>query len=160
MTAGFNYRFFPNEIALFILGSLSHQILLPIYRKSQLKISNLFTKFYTSCFLIFCLVFFLIPNIVVTTFIAIFLLIISLPVLFDFQNSYKIDRLIGSYSYPIYITHFPAIIFTQMFVEPISKQYYTFLVLLFTLTLSHVIVRAIVDPIEKIRIKNKTQQLK
>ena len=155
MSGGFTYRFFPLEIALFILGSLSHQILSPIYKKNKHKISNLFTKVYTFCFLIFCLVFSFIPNIHITTFFAIFLIIISLPVLFDFQNSYKFDRLIGSYSYPIYIAHFPAIIFVQMFVEITSIYHYTFFTFFFTLILSHIMVLKIIDPIEKIRIKNK-----
>lgn len=154
LEGGFTYRFFPNEIALFIIGALSHQIIKPFYlrfKKETLdKISNLFTII----FVIFCLVFALIPNIHISTFFMIGLLIILLPLIFHFQNIHSWDSLIGQYSYPIYICHFLVIVMiTQLNIQNI--YFYSISVLIFTIIFAHITIKLVTSSVEEFRLKNK-----
>lgn len=100
------YRFFPTELALFLLGSLAHQILLPWYRKSCRTQLPLFASVATYFLVGISLVYFLIPIKEVwkaAIFIAIFLLLV--PFTFEFQDRHRLDNWIGNLSYPIYVGH-------------------------------------------------------
>ena len=83
------YRFFPAELALFLLGTLAHQILLPRYKKICI------TFFY-----------FMIPLKVLIKTAMLFVIFLTLmPFAFVFQNKNRIDKWIGNLSYPIYVGH-------------------------------------------------------
>jgi peptidoglycan/LPS O-acetylase OafA/YrhL len=101
------YRFFPFELALFIAGAASHQLLLPRAK----KLVELLPQFHlervvsASCVVV-CLLYFLVP---LTEWIKLPMLHIlvfsSLPFLFIFQDKSPIDQWIGDLSYPLYIGH-------------------------------------------------------
>lgn len=101
------YRFFPTELAFFLLGALSQQLLLPSYKKflSLQQITN-YSNFVTY-FLIFITIIFSIisieENIKTYAFYIFFLLL--MPLTFCFQNGKKWDQWVGDLSYPIYINH-------------------------------------------------------
>jgi len=101
------YRFFPTELALFLLGALSNQHLLPAWER--FISSNGLTwlpRMATYGMICFCLAYFLIPVqeiIKMTVLFPVFL--ISLPLAFLYQNESKTDKAIGELSYPIYIGH-------------------------------------------------------
>lgn len=102
-----NYRFFPAELALFIIGALSHQILFPFYKRALssghfIALSSLATFFLcviTSFFLYIPIRELLKAPLL---FLSFFLL---LPFSFVFQSRHSWDRWIGDLSYPIYIGH-------------------------------------------------------
>jgi peptidoglycan/LPS O-acetylase OafA/YrhL len=99
-----SYRFFPTELALFLIGALSHQVLMPRLKKRgwmTRKTSIAITAFVFTYCVIFSLLPF--PRFQSLTLFVIFAL--SLPFLFQFQNSFRFDRKIGELSYPIYIVH-------------------------------------------------------
>jgi peptidoglycan/LPS O-acetylase OafA/YrhL len=101
-----SYRFFPNELALFLLGALAHQMLLPRYRELSKRVQGLAANGAT-CFLVaFSLVYFLIPiEEAVKRLFLLFVFTIGVPLTFLFQRRYALDSRIGNLSYPIYIGH-------------------------------------------------------
>lgn len=101
------YRFFPSELALFLLGALSHQVLLPLYRsKLSGKKLQAVSRGVVAFLIAISLTYSLIPVsefIRAAVFFPIFLL--TMPLAFLFQSNSKIDSWIGDLSYPIYISH-------------------------------------------------------
>ena len=102
------YRFFPAELALFLLGALAHQILLPFYRKTLLGggLFETFANVSTYILITMTLVYWLIPireTIKTVALFSVFLLL--MPLTFVFQSQRQWDKWIGDLSYPIYICH-------------------------------------------------------
>jgi len=58
MNDPWNYRFFPTELALFLVGAMSHQILFPFYKNFFKSKIDLFSSLATYFLIIFSLVFF------------------------------------------------------------------------------------------------------
>lgn len=98
------YRFFPTELALFLLGACAHQYLKPLYEKKGLLTKELSTVL-TVVIFIYCSVYFLLPYRGLNTILIIGAFILLLPYLFVFQSKNRWDRKIGDLSYPIYISH-------------------------------------------------------
>lgn len=101
------YRFFPTELALFLLGALAHQVLLPFYKKTlSTEHIEKYANVSTYALIFFTLVFWLIPiNELIKT-IALFSMFLALmPLTFVFQSRREWDKWIGDLSYPIYICH-------------------------------------------------------
>lgn len=98
------YRFFPTELALFILGACSHQFLKPFYEKRLLLTPKL-SLITTLTVFFYCSVYFLLPYRGFNTLFLIAIFILALPYLFIFQSENRWDRKVGDLSYPIYISH-------------------------------------------------------
>jgi peptidoglycan/LPS O-acetylase OafA/YrhL len=104
------YRFFPTELALFLLGALAHQVLLPRYRKLSERLQTWAANGATWFLVAFSLVYFLIPVAeVVKLLVLLFVFACAVPLTFLFQRRYALDGWIGNLSYPIYISHLPVI---------------------------------------------------
>jgi peptidoglycan/LPS O-acetylase OafA/YrhL len=104
------YRFFPTELALFLVGALAHQVLLPQYRKLGDRIQKSAANGATWFLVAFSLVYFLIPvEEAVKRLILLFVFACGVPLTFLFQRRYALDGWIGNLSYPIYISHLPVI---------------------------------------------------
>jgi peptidoglycan/LPS O-acetylase OafA/YrhL len=100
------YRFFPTELAFFLLGALAHQILLPIYRRRFATQLPVLAGIATSLLIGFSLCYAVLPikeplkaAILFTAFLAL------IPLAFVFQSSNRVDKWIGNLSYAIYIDH-------------------------------------------------------
>lgn len=154
------YRFFPTELSFFLLGAISHQILLPLYKKKFQNNLGMISKATTYFLIIFSLFYFLIPlrEIFKTPFLFLFF-ILFLPMTFIFQNKNAIDKWIGDLSYPIYIGHMLVIsicsyLFKIMGLEDLRGKsiVYVILSILFAVLLN----RYIGNPFEKIRSKFRT----
>jgi peptidoglycan/LPS O-acetylase OafA/YrhL len=104
------YRFFPAELALFLAGSLAHQILLPRYRRlapdMRARAVDWGTYFLIAISLLYATVPVAEPWKMGVLFAAFILL---LPLAFLFQNRHCLDNWLGDLSYPIYIGHILAI---------------------------------------------------
>lgn len=101
------YRFFPTELALFLLGALAHQVLLPFYHKvlseEQLK---KYASLSTYALIFTTLVFWLIPvHELIKTAVLFSVFLILMPLAFVFQAKREWDKWIGDLSYPIYVCH-------------------------------------------------------
>ncbi|WP_115718191.1 acyltransferase family protein [Gallaecimonas mangrovi] len=110
-----DYRFFPAELSLFLLGAVAHQVLKPFFEKKikNRSISNAITIFIFS----YCVLFFILPNEPLNHFLLIFLFFIALPFIFRFQFFYKWDRKVGELSYPIYISHMLVVVISKHFLN-------------------------------------------
>jgi peptidoglycan/LPS O-acetylase OafA/YrhL len=102
------YRFFPTELALFIFGAVSHQIVLPYIRAkfSDAQRMSRVARRVTWFLIVLAAGYALLPLedpyrtlLLYTTFILL------LPFSFLFQNEHTLDSRIGDLSYPIYIGH-------------------------------------------------------
>lgn len=103
------YRFFPTELAFFLFGALSHQLLKPFYEKFEV-ISNRSSYIISCGIFAFCFSLFMLPYKAYFALVLIAVFILSLPFLFHFQSYNKWDRAIGELSYPIYISHMLVIV--------------------------------------------------
>lgn len=115
------YRFFPTELALFLLGALAHQILLPIYQKnlSTTQIEK-YSKISTYFLVLLTLVFSFIPINEMQKSSALFsVFLLLMPLAFIFQTNRKWDKWIGDLSYPIYICHMLVINVSTFFISKI-----------------------------------------
>jgi peptidoglycan/LPS O-acetylase OafA/YrhL len=115
------YRFFPTELALFLLGALAHQVLLPIYQKnlSTTQIEK-YSKISTYFLVLLTLVFSFIPIKEMQKSIFLFgIFLLLMPLTFIFQSNRKWDKWIGDLSYPIYISHMLVIYVSSFFISKI-----------------------------------------
>lgn len=149
------YRFFPSEIALFLLGTISYRI----YRSlPEIKILNKTNKgiiiaiFFSALF-----AYQLLPRMsiwyehIINWSFYLFACL-AIPCLFEASKSSKIDSRIGELSYPIYISHFFIVVFMSPFIMSFGLlEYKGEIMVLLTLIASYALVRVIADPIEKIR---------
>jgi peptidoglycan/LPS O-acetylase OafA/YrhL len=104
-TDPWTYRFFPSELALFLLGALSQQILLPRMQRWCKQFPGLPT-WGTAALIVVCLTHFhvaLPPTLRDAATLLVFAAL--LPLSFLFQTEHRWDRKVGEMSYPIYICH-------------------------------------------------------
>lgn len=102
------YRFFPAELALFLLGALAHQVLLPFYRKTLLGggLFETYAKVATYIMIAITLMYWLIPiRETIKTIVLFSVFLLLMPLTFVFQAQRRWDKWIGDLSYPIYICH-------------------------------------------------------
>ncbi len=112
-----SYRFFPTELALFLFGALSHQVLLPWVRarfpdEKQLRFAaNVVTFLLIAFAALYAQLPFADP---VRTVLPFLVFTPLLPFAFLFQNAHPLDSRVGDLSYPLYIGH----LFVQRAIEP------------------------------------------
>jgi peptidoglycan/LPS O-acetylase OafA/YrhL len=102
------YRFFPFELALFLLGMISHQVVLPRWRRHLARRgrSNL-PALGTYLLLAAIGVFPLIPAEDWAKRCALIVLLAGLaPLAFLFQQRSRVDQAVGELSFPLYIGHY------------------------------------------------------
>ncbi len=130
-----SYRFFPTELALFLLGALAHQSLAPLYD----RIFNTNLQFYSRIFTLFLIVLSLSSALIpiddeLKKLVSIALLVILLPFCFVFQDSNRFDQWIGDLSYPIYINHMLVMFWVAYAAEnlklPVANIYYGLIVVM------------------------------
>lgn len=131
------YRFFPFEIALFLTGALCYRL----YRTLQPYLSLYVSTVLTGGMLAFVLL----PRegtyFEQHPYYLLYFIAALLPAMFTFSRRSKVDRWIGELSYPIYLIHWPVLIFI---VNPT-------LTLLLTLALSALLVITVAAPLDRWR---------
>jgi peptidoglycan/LPS O-acetylase OafA/YrhL len=107
-----SYRFFPFELALFLAGALSYRLYLALPRKILAVASHVQVQMVT-VFLVFgglvYFPFFLMRFGEAVYWIYYVIIFFSLNVLFLWSRNSTFDRMIGEFSFPIYISHIPII---------------------------------------------------
>jgi len=154
------YRFFPSELALFLLGTVSYR-LYDSYKIHKYKVLNFNPTPFILLSLFTIIIFYqFIPKhfwfvgfgYVATKWLFYGFVCLSLPFVFDFSKSSKIDSRIGELSYPVYISHMLVIVSISPFLSLAGGQEYKGeWAVVFTILVSYILVRLISDPIEKIR---------
>lgn len=149
------YRFFPTELALFLLGALSHQVLLPFYQKVLTRRLDMASNAATWLLIVLSIGFFLIPGKEVWKTLFLFAAFILLvPLAFLFQNRYRMDNWIGNLSYPVYIGHMFIILTCGFAMENMgieSKKVISVVCVMLTIGFAIGLNRWIGEPFEKIR---------
>lgn len=148
-----SYRFFPTELVFFLLGYFSYHI----YSRIKLtEVKLLFSKILLIISIIFCLFYPLIYDVQpsylpfsLKEIIFFVFLVFSIPFLFKYTKSNKLDAKIGDLSYPIYLVHLLIaqwcnIINIKFFNSGIS-------ILFFTIIFSILLNQLVANPIEKFR---------
>jgi len=158
------YRFFPSELALFLLGTVSYRL----YDVYKIHKTNIFgfrlTNIIVKLFYLILIFFQFIPkagigHIINWLFYGFCCL--SIPFVFDFSKSSKLDSRIGEFSYPVYITHILVIgSITPFLLVAGWQEYKGELAVILTILFSYILVRLISDPIEKLRKSRVKVELK
>lgn len=151
-----SYRFFPTELALFLAGALSHQILLPIYREyASIRIPALAT----SAFFFLSIAYPAIPiqdPIKASLFLALFA--ISMPLFFMFSSSNKLDTAVGNLSYPIYICHLLVLWILERMMpmsNMLEKKIWSITGVIASIALAYLLDRFVGEHVEILRARNR-----
>jgi peptidoglycan/LPS O-acetylase OafA/YrhL len=148
------YRFFPTELALFLIGSLSHQVLLPRFKAWTQKVKRL-PELGTAMLFAYCLLHFSIGiNPTMRDGLAVLLFAALLPLAFLFQSRHRLDKAIGELSYPIYICHALVIMFFSWLLDEINvhqPMLFSALVITGCIGFSALLNGLIADPVERLR---------
>ncbi|CAG0958044.1 hypothetical protein METP3_00652 [Methanosarcinales archaeon] len=145
-------RFFPNELAFFISGTLSYKIYqyLKRYRfqNSIIYLVSIYIIFYS-------IMFQYIPIEYYYKMILYYIsLVVSIPILFIYSKKNTIDQKIGELSYPIYISHFLIIDFLLEFSFYIRYiEYRGIFVAIVAIIGSFLLIKLIEKPVNNIRQK-------
>jgi peptidoglycan/LPS O-acetylase OafA/YrhL len=140
-----SYRFFPTEIALFLLGNVSYFI----YKKIETKNINIVLL---KAAFIFILLLTLLYNYLPIAERQLFYIIsffLLLPFIFQLTKKVKKDRYIGELSYPIYISHMLIIMMTHRFF--LKNPYLGWFDIISTIALSILLNEFVSKRIENIR---------
>lgn len=158
-----SYRFFPTELALFLLGALAHQVGLPIYRL-YIKPENLerLARVATYFLIVITVTYSFLPFDFRFKTLALFgSFLVLFPLTFIYQSSRNWDSYIGKLSYPIYICHMLIIelistIFFSMESRHKSSLEFSVVVVLLSVVMSVAINQFIERPIEALRVRFRT----
>ncbi|MFJ3461765.1 acyltransferase family protein [Achromobacter spanius] len=153
------YRFFPTELALFLIGSLSHQVLLPRMKAWTQRVKRL-PELGTGILFLYAVAHFSIGiNPTVRDGLAVLLFAALLPLAFLFQSRHKLDKAIGELSYPLYICHMLVIMaFSWLMHDVQEHQPMLFAAMAITgcIGVSAVLNYLIADPVERLRSRLRT----
>ena len=149
------YRFFPNELSLFLIGTISYHIYNYIYTN---RVNKIFNKIVVIIYFSVLIFYEYLPNFEFAMDIKSVLFYtltgISIPSLFMLTKNSKIDNRIGDLSYPIYIVHMLVIWITSILIMKFDLHLHRgLIVVIFTIVASYVLIKYVSDPIEKIRQK-------
>jgi peptidoglycan/LPS O-acetylase OafA/YrhL len=150
------YRFFPTELVFFILGALSQQVLMPLYKHIIPKQSfELTTRVSTYFLILFTCAYWLIPlNNIIKSVALFFMFLFLMPFTFLFQESKSWDKLIGELSYPIYISHMLILLIMNSAFEKLqiaNKTSLAILVVILSILFSILLNLWITKPVEILR---------
>lgn len=151
-----SFRFFPAELTFFLLGALSHQMLLPFYIKhiSKEKVGK-YAKLSTLAIIFIAFIFWPLPIPPHIKILFLFVLfIILLPLIFLFELKGGWDKKIGELSYPIYICHILVIYFVVAMLDKFyikNTLLVTIFSIVFTILFSILLNRVIGIPVESFR---------
>ena len=152
------YRFFPNELGLFLLGTVAYRI---YQRVKTIELPKAGLAAIALNFALVTLAFQWLPGGISKKACFYALATVSIPFIFQLTKSWHWDRRVGELSYPVYISHF---IFLPSFdgmhwIWPESARmlqlqqspYYGVIVMAATLLFSLALLRYVIDPLEVYR---------
>jgi peptidoglycan/LPS O-acetylase OafA/YrhL len=151
-----SYRFFPAELALFLLGALAHQVLAPLYSRLLENNLPLYSRIVTLFLIVFSLSYALIPlGDELKKLVSIIVLVILLPFCFFFQDSNRLDQWIGDLSYPIYINHMIVMFWVAYAAEnlqlPVNNIYFGLIVVLASVAFAILLNMSVGAYVERLR---------
>lgn len=163
MSDPWDYRFFPTELALFLIGVLLHQLAYPFVRRHLDAGAQRWAGVVSVVLVVGALLAYpLLPwgNLAKSGLLfAVFLP--CLPFLFLYQARNRWDREVGELSYPIYICHWLVIALCDAAYRHWGVAYdqasYLALVVIGTLAFAYVLNRYVAQPVEAMRDRFRTR---
>jgi peptidoglycan/LPS O-acetylase OafA/YrhL len=155
------YRFFPTELAFFLVGALAHQVLLPMCRRIVSMYSTALPEIATCLLIAASLAYGALPvagSIKTAGLFLLFLLLV--PMAFLFQNRHGWDSWIGSLSYPIYIVHVLVFRMLNFVVDRLGHPHHRSIAVigaLISIVFALLLNRFIGEPLERVRRRLKTR---
>lgn len=152
------YRFFPFELVFFLTGIVSYHL----YKElSKFKITSLVFRFILG-YILFLTLFF--KNLPYQPFLGLFYLVsiaLTIPFLFIYTKNSKLDRIIGEFSYPFYISHILVLNITDIILKKlqISNVYNSETAFVLTTILSIFLIKSIGEKIESYRSNRIKKQI-
>ncbi len=148
------YRFFPFELALFIVGALAQQRLNgPARRLMEARPSLPLDVAAFIALASFCVCYSWLPSGFATNALLFAGMAAGLPFLFEFQNRFRFDDMVGELSYPLYICHVPVIYQLEIWSAGVGRHSYAFAIaaVVASLTVALLLKRTVIDPVESVR---------
>lgn len=140
------YRFFPAELMFFLLGTVAYSIYKRLkYNFPRKKILMLIL--FSGIFFTFC---YSSLSFNYQGVVYLFFIFICIPFIFQLSKNWKLDRMIGELSYPVYISHW-LILLSIGYLGLSESYYYGFIVSLIAIVFSLAINKVLSSKIEAIR---------
>lgn len=158
-----SYRFFPTELAFFMLGAMSYTFYNCVEKIGNDKLIQSLGKICATFLLAFMLYF---PHISATyefkKGIFFTILFISIPFIFYTTKNFKFDRFIGELSYPLYLIWGIGFVFSSWIADHTSgfqgNRYYEGMIFLVFCAVGVLFIHKFIEqPVDKIRQKLKAQ---
>ena len=158
-----SYRFFPAELALFLLGAISQSRMLPfwgrIIKAGGMRMRRL-PEFATGISVAVVFFYFEIPGPeLLKSALLIAFFFCQLPILFIFQGGSPFDKSIGELSYPIYVGHVLAMRLLDVFypaAQLLAGSSRALANVLAALALGRLLALSVVKPVERLRARVRT----
>jgi len=160
-----NYRFFPFELGIFLLGALSCKLFLRYAKAICLRPKAQWMAYIGTIIILVTASHPRLHGSIVTA-ALLFWTFLALPFLFHFQQNHRFDGILGELSYPLYIGHYLVTEFMgrnrswgeQQFGALISSDaFFSLLAIAASLVVALLLKVAIADPMEKFRKTVKSQ---
>lgn len=154
-----HYRFFPTELALFLLGAVSYHV---YERLRQSPDSDHLHRLALFGFAAATIAYEYLPDwnggdrVSVRACVYYLAACLTIPLLFSRTKENRLDRYLGELSYPIYIVHFP-VIWLLVWVRVhhpspgITANRITWAAITFTVLGSCLLLHGVIDPVERLR---------
>lgn len=162
------YGFFPQELPIFLLGSLGFRFYNTYLRNVQkqyvipMMMVNVLIASYLAWFTFYGWLRINVGQwdgiatlgVPLRYWAVLFVTIGSLPFLFHLTKNSRLDRIIGEFSYPVYLSHF---LFIELFQGYLNSNYLNLCVFISSMILSYVLVQLVEIPISNYRqsLKNR-----
>jgi peptidoglycan/LPS O-acetylase OafA/YrhL len=149
-----NYRFFPFELSVFLLGGLSYRWYNSVSggyprQSPQLMKGLLGLSIFSTSFFSYFEKWFNFPTLAYYSIIA-----FSIPAVFHVSKDNKLDRRIGDLSFPIYLIHLPLLSLSKRFLssDPIIS-------VLLVLLVAYLLDKFVTQPIDQLRQRLITKKI-
>ncbi|HLP30290.1 MAG TPA: acyltransferase [Geothrix sp.] len=157
-TDPWTYRFFPNELGMFLLGAVAYALYRSPWRARAAEGLWIWGLF--ACFFAFTLAFPFIPlrgQLKAWPYFA--LATLTIPFLFAETRNLRWDRWIGELSYPVYLIHFLVIWICEAALPPAAQKNLGLWAIIGSIAVSIVLLRTLLEPFERWRARRAPRLL-
>lgn len=157
-----DYRFFPSELNLFLLGAIAQRLHARLDAFSARSGISLRPAGFLALFAVLglCMGYRTIPLLWHHREILFAILFLALPLIFHLTKNWKWDRSIGNLSYPIYLAHLPINEVIMARLPTVPAAFRGTYVLAGVTIVSFVLLKVVEEPIERLRQQRFKRALK
>ena len=135
------YHLFPSTFLFFGLGAISYWVMIA---KNKFKFQAVHLCLFMILIMLPWMEF-------VARWLLVALFFFSIPAIFNLPKNFKIDRIVGELSYPVYLVHFPVILIIIQHVKPQTLNHLFFYTTTLSIVLAFILHWAVEKPLSKYR---------